>query len=49
VLVAAPRALGVLRKHLGPLSSDQLIAEIPKAFGPEDAAPLAKMLANHEV
>ena len=49
VLVAAPRALGVLRKHLGPRSSKQLLAEIPKTFCPEDSAPLAKMLANHEV
>lgn len=48
VLVAAPRALGVIRKNLGAETSARLLAEIPKAFGPEEAEPLAKMLANHE-
>jgi protein required for attachment to host cells len=48
VLVAAPRALGVIRKHLKPETSAQLLAEISKAFGPEDGEPLAKMLVKHE-
>lgn len=48
VLVAAPRALGVIRKHLKPETSARLLAEIPKAFGPDDAEKLAKMLAKHE-
>ncbi len=47
ILVAAPRALGVVRKHLGPKTSARLLAEIPKDFGPEDTEPLAKMLAKH--
>ncbi len=49
VLVAAPRALGVIRKHLKPETSARLLAEIPKAFGPDESEPLAKMLAKHEV
>ena len=48
VLVAAPRALGVIRKHLKAETSARLLAESPKDFGPEEAVPLAKMLANHE-
>jgi len=48
VLVAAPHALGVIRKHLNAETSAQLLAEIPKAFGPQEAESLAKMLANHE-
>ncbi|WP_339827681.1 host attachment protein [uncultured Parasphingorhabdus sp.] len=48
ILVAAPRALGVIRKHLGPETSARLLAEIPKNFGPEDSEPLAKMLAKHD-
>ena len=49
VLVAAPRALGVIRKHLKPETSARLLAEIPKAFGPDESQPLAKMLVKHEV
>ncbi|VWX58428.1 host attachment protein [Sphingorhabdus sp. 109] len=49
ILVAAPRALGVIRKHLGPETSARLLAEIAKDFGPDAAEPLAKMLAAHEV
>jgi protein required for attachment to host cells len=49
VLVAAPRALGVIRKHLNTETSAQLLAEIPKAFGSNEAESLAKMLAKHEV
>ena len=48
VLVAAPRALGVIRKHLNTETSAQLLAEIPKAFGPDEAESLAKMLAKHK-
>tara|TARA_R110001606_G_scaffold174144_4_gene320751 strand:- start:707 stop:1150 length:444 start_codon:yes stop_codon:yes gene_type:complete len=48
VLVAAPRALGVIRKHLKAETSAQLLAEIPKDFGSDDAEALAKMLAKHE-
>lgn len=48
VLVAAPRALGVIRKNLKPETSAKLLAEISKAFGSEDAEPLAKMLVKHE-
>lgn len=49
ILVAAPRALGVIRKHMAPETSALLLAEIPKAFGPDEAAPLAKMLVKHGV
>ncbi len=49
ILVAAPRALGVIRKHLKPETSARLLAEIAKDFGPDAAEPLAKMLAKHEV
>ena len=48
VLVAAPRALGVIRKHLNTETSAQLLAEIPKDFGSDDAEALAKMLAKYE-
>lgn len=48
VLVAAPRALGVIRKHLKPATTAKLLAEIPKAFGPDDAESLAKMLTKYE-
>lgn len=48
VLVAAPRALGVLRKNLAARTSAQLLAEIPKAFGSDAAEALARMLAKHE-
>lgn len=48
VLVAAPHAMGVLRKHIKPVTDQKLMAQIPKAFGPEDAEPLAKMLVNHQ-
>jgi len=47
VLVAAPRALGVVRQHLRTDTSQKLLAEIAKAFGPHEAAPLAKMLEKH--
>lgn len=49
VLVAAPRALGVIRKHMAPETSARLLAEIPKAFGPDESVPLAKMLVKHDV
>lgn len=49
ILVAAPRALGVIRKHLGPETIARLQAEIPKDFGPDAAEPLANMLAKHEI
>lgn len=49
ILVTAPRALGVIRKHLKPETSARLLAEIAKDFGPDAAEPLAKMLAKHEV
>ncbi|MGB5483218.1 host attachment protein [Parasphingorhabdus sp.] len=49
VLIAAPRALGVIRKHLKSDTSAKLLAEIPKAFGPDEAKSLAKMLTKHEV
>ena len=48
VLVAAPRALGLIRKNLSPATSAKLLAEIPKAFGGDDAKPLARMLAKHQ-
>lgn len=48
VLVAAPRALGLIRKNLGAATSAQLRAEIPKAFGADDARSLARMLAKHQ-
>jgi protein required for attachment to host cells len=48
VLVAAPRALGLLRKNLNPATSARLLAEIPKDFGADDAKPLARMLAKYQ-
>ncbi|WP_417621998.1 host attachment protein [Parasphingorhabdus sp.] len=48
VLVAAPRALGVIRKNLEADTSAKLLAEIPKAFGSGEAEALAKMLTKHE-
>ena len=48
VLVAAPRALGLIRKNLSPATSAQLRAEIPKDFGADDAEPLARMLAKYQ-
>lgn len=48
VLIAAPRAMGVIRTSLKPETRKQLLAEIPKAFGPEDSESLAAMLAKHE-
>ena len=48
VLVAAPRALGLIRKNLNIATSAKLLAEIPKAFGPDDARSLARMLAKHQ-
>lgn len=48
VLVAAPRALGVIRQNLRPETSQKLRAEIAKAFGPHEAEPLAKMLEKHD-
>lgn len=48
VLVAAPRALGLIRKNLSPATSARLLAEIPKDFGADDAEPLARMLANYQ-
>ena len=49
ILVAAPRALGVIRKHMNTETSARVLAEIAKDFGPDEAEPLAKMLAKHEV
>lgn len=49
VLVAAPRTLGVIRQHLRTDTSQQLLAEIAKAFGPHEAGSLSKMLEKHEV
>ena len=48
VLLAAPRALGVIRKHIKAETGEKLLAEIPKAFGAADAEPLAKMLEKYE-
>lgn len=49
VLVAAPRTLGVIRQKLRAETSQKLLAEIAKAFGPHEAEPMAKMLEKHEV
>tara|TARA_R110001599_G_scaffold78552_1_gene213479 strand:+ start:13014 stop:13457 length:444 start_codon:yes stop_codon:yes gene_type:complete len=48
ILVAAPRALGVIRKQMKSETSARLVAEIAKDFGPDAAEPLAKMLTKHE-
>lgn len=47
VLVAAPRALGIIRQNLRPETSQKLRTEIAKAFGPHESEPLAKMLEKH--
>lgn len=49
VLVAAPRALGVIRQNLKPETSRKLLAEIAKAFGPHESDSLTKMLEKHDV
>jgi len=49
VLVAAPRALGLIRKNMGPETGARLLADISKDFGANDVEPLARMLANHQV
>jgi protein required for attachment to host cells len=46
VLVAAPRVLGVIRKHLAPKHRARLTAEIDKDYAGSSAAEVAQMLAN---
>jgi protein required for attachment to host cells len=48
VLVAAPRALGIMRKQLGAKLRERLVAEIDKDFAGRPAADVAEMLASAE-
>lgn len=48
VLVAAPRVLGVMRKHLSHKQRGQLIAEIDKNYAGRSAADITQMLARAE-
>ena len=49
ILLAAPRALGVLRQALGSDARGRLLAEVPKAYGGKTAAELSDLLAKLEV
>lgn len=46
ILVAAPRVLGIMRKHLGPKLRERLIAEIDKDYAGRPVADIAGMLAS---
>lgn len=48
VLIAAPRVLGVMRKHLSHKQRGQLIAEIDKDFAGRPAADVEQLLASIE-
>jgi protein required for attachment to host cells len=48
VLVAAPRALGVMRKNLKPAVRARLIAEIDKDYAGRSAAEITQMLGSLE-
>jgi protein required for attachment to host cells len=48
VLVAAPRTLGVMRKHLEPAIRARLIAEIDKDYAGRSATEITQMLGSHE-
>ncbi len=48
ILIAAPHALGVMRKNLGPQLRARLIAEIDKDFAGRTAAEITQMIGNHE-
>jgi protein required for attachment to host cells len=46
ILIAAPRALGVMRQALGSEARARLLAEVPKAYGSKTAAELSDLLAK---
>lgn len=48
ILVAAPRTLGVMRKHLQTDIRRRLIAEIDKDYAGRSAAEISEMLGSHE-
>jgi protein required for attachment to host cells len=48
ILVAAPRTLGVMRRHIDPELRARLIAEIDKDYTGRPAADIARMLGSFE-
>jgi protein required for attachment to host cells len=48
IVVAAPRVLGVLRKHYSNDLRKRLVAEIDKDYAGRPVADIAELLRNHE-
>lgn len=48
IVVAAPRVLGVMRKHYSPDLRKRLIVEIDKDYTGRPVADVAELLRNHE-
>jgi protein required for attachment to host cells len=48
ILIAAPRVLGAMRKHLKSKTRERLIAEIDKDYAGRSAADVARMLGSFE-
>ncbi len=48
ILIAAPHALGIMRKHLGTGARKHLLAEIAKDYVEKPAADIAAMLRTYE-
>ena len=49
ILVAAPRTLGVMRRHLGVGTRSRLIAEIDKDYAQRPVAEIEIMLERYEI
>lgn len=49
ILVAAPRRLGVMRRHLGAETRSRLIAEIDKDYAQRPVAEIETMLERYEI
>ena len=49
ILVAAPRTLGVMRRHLGAETRSRLIAEIDKDYAQRPVAEIETMLERYEI
>ena len=49
ILVAAPRTLGVMRRHLGVGTRSRLIAEIDKDYAQRPVAEIETMLERYEI
>jgi protein required for attachment to host cells len=48
ILVAAPRTLGIIRKHLDADTRQRLIAEIDKDYAQRSVADIVAMLEQHQ-